>query len=110
MKQEKADELLKLTKEFVNSFNDLAGEEKDFGLVLALRTETKEHTQGVINVRGTNPDVLLTTHLLNEQTKVIDEYIRIKTLMALDEIHKKIADNKNGDDATSSSSSDAVGE
>lgn len=91
MEQKKADELLKLTKEFVEKFNEVAGEEKGFGLVLAFRIETEKHEQDVINLRGTRVDVQLALHRLNEQTEAIDYYAKIRAMIALDKLREGLA-------------------
>lgn len=84
----KADELLKLTKEFVEKFNEVAGEEKGFGLVLAFRNETEKHVDNVINVRGTGGDVQFALHILNKKTNVINDYAKLRAMITLDKLHE----------------------
>lgn len=88
MEQMKADELLKLTKEFVEKFNEVAGEEKGFGLVLAFTTETEKHVDNVLNVRGTGGDVQFALHILNEKTNVINDYAKLRAMITLDKLHE----------------------
>ena len=118
MEKNKAQELVNLTREFVEKYNELAQNEKDCGLIIVQRADDGEHTQGVINVHGTHADVMLALKMLDKETQVVQHFNKIHALMALKDVAggffneiikgaaEKMTNEESGDTSPSDSDTD----
>jgi len=114
MDTKKAEELMKLTKEFAEKFAEIAKEDKDSALVLSMRATGDDGvTHSTTAVVGTMFNTMMAVHHLDEKTSIVKDYALANAAIELDKLMDGAFFERaagKGDNASSSNESSTDGE
>ena len=98
MDTKKAEELQKLTSDFVKKFKELTDGDEKTGLVVAMRANDGKAIHGVVSAVGTMATCLLAMHDLDTNTDMVKNYAMINASIELEHMMKGLMGGERKDE------------